>query len=459
MSAQRSVVARGGASVAVVGRPNVGKSTLVNRLSGRREAIVEEKPGVTRDRTTHEASWQGRRFTVVDTGGWTPGWARVDEHGLDAAVTAQAEAATRLADLVLLVLDGAVGVTEEDAAAAKWVRQSGAEVLLVANKVDKPSGLPPGELTGLYALGLGEPLQLSALHGHGSGDLLDVVVRRLTASGALDRPAAAPGAPGVALLGRPNVGKSSLFNRLIGEERVIVDDRPGTTRDAVDTVVEAGGRQWRFVDTAGLRKRSRSGGATEYYSTVRTVQALDRAAVALLVIDASEPVTEQDQRLARQVLDAGRALVLVLNKWDLVDEERRELLDRERDRMLGFVDFAELVRTSALTGRALDRLLPRIESAHEQWTHRVPTARLNGWLGEAVAATAPPMFRGRPVRLRYATQPRAEPPTFRIFGTGEVPPSYVRYLERRLRESFGFQGTPLDVAVRVRTRWEDRKTA
>ncbi|CAN5462978.1 ribosome biogenesis GTPase Der [soil metagenome] len=441
-------------TVVVVGRPNVGKSTLVNRLSGRRDAIVEERPGVTRDRTAHHAQWRGHRFALVDTGGWRPG-----ARDLDAAVAAQAETAARAADLALLVVDAAVGVTEEDAAVARWLRAGSAPVVLVANKVDTPGpAAAVGELASLYALGVGDPVPVSALHGLGSGDLLDLVTERLADAGAFDRsPADDAEAPGVALLGRPNVGKSSLFNRLVGEERAIVHDRPGTTRDAVDTVVRAGDdRVYRFVDTAGLRRRARRGPATEYYSVVRTVRALDRAAVALLVLDAAEPVGEQDQRLARQVLDAGRALVLVLNKWDLVDEDRRERLDRERDRLLSFVGFAPLVRTSALSGRGVARLLPAIDGVLGQWRRRVATAELNRWLRDAVDHSAPPLHAGRTVRLRYVTQPAVAPPTFRVFGTGPVPRGYVRYLERRLRDAFGFDGTPLDVAVRVRPRWEER---
>ena len=455
----RHVVEPGLPVVAVIGRPNVGKSTLVNRLVGRRDAIVEERPGITRDRTTHTAEWGRHRFTIVDTGGWMPTRAR--QSRLDDAVAAQAETAVAAADLIVFVVDAAVGITEEDAEIAGWLRTGDHPVLLVANKVDNLGGRPSVELADLYGLGLGDPAPVSALHGRGSGDLLDRFVERLAADGAFDRStdAAPPEVPGVALIGRPNVGKSSLFNRLLGEERTIVDDRPGTTRDAVDTVVGLpDGTAYRFIDTAGLRRRAkaRHGGATEYYSTVRTVQALDAAAVALLVLDAADPVGEQEQKLARQVLDAGRALVLVLNKWDLVDEYRREMLERERDRKLSFVAYAPLVRTSATTGRGVDRLMPALGAAVEQWNRRIPTARLNQWLADAVAAHPPPLEAGRTVRVRYATQVAVGPPRFRVFTTGELAPGYVRYLERRLREAFGFAGTPLDIAVRVRTRWEDR---
>lgn len=441
--------------VAVVGRPNVGKSTLVNRLVGRRDAIVQEQPGVTRDRTSHVTEWRGQRLAVVDTGGWTPGWAR-DGGALDTAISAQAEVATRAADVVVLVVDVTVGVTEEDAAAAEWLRGAGVDALLVANKADR-GGLE-AEVAELYALGLGDPLPVSALHGHGSGDLLDAVHIRLAASGAYDRPAEPDdGVPGVALIGRPNVGKSSLFNRLLGEQRTIVDDRPGTTRDAVDTVVGLpDGRAYRFVDTAGLRRKWRKNQPTEYFSTLRTVRALESADIALLVIDASEPVSEQEQKLAREVLDAGRALVVVANKWDLVDAERHERLPKELDRLLHFVAWAPLVRTSAASGRAVDKVFPAVDGALAEWHRRVPTAALNEWLAAAVGATPPPMHAGRSVRVRYATQVASGPPTFRVFTTGDLAPSYLRYLERRLRESFGFAGTPLDVGYRRRVRWEDR---
>jgi GTPase len=456
--AGRRIRPLGGALVAVVGRPNVGKSTLVNRFAGRRDAIVEERPGVTRDRTSHDVQWRGRTFTVLDTGGWMPGWARAA--ALDSAVSAHAERATSDADLVLFVVDATVGITEEDAAAAEWLRRLGVPVLLVANKVDdlSPTSALTSELTELNALGLGEPHPVSALHGRGSGDLLDEVYDRLREGGAFERPTEPDDdIPGVALIGRPNVGKSSIFNRLLGEERTIVDERPGTTRDAVDTVVELpDGRAYRFVDTAGLRRHARRGDATEYYATLRTARALDRAAVALLVIDASEPIGEQEQRLARQIIDAGRALVVVLNKWDLVDEERREWIDRERDRLLKFIDWAPLVRTAAKTGRGINRLLPAVDAALVEWQRRIPTASLNDWLPGVVEASPPPMRRGRPVRVRYVTQVAVGPPTFRFFTTGEVPASYLRYLERRLREDFGFEGTPLAVAIRVRTRWEER---
>ncbi|HSJ44324.1 MAG TPA: ribosome biogenesis GTPase Der [Euzebyales bacterium] len=443
--------------VAVVGRPNVGKSTLVNRLIGRRAAITEQKPGVTRDRTEHATTWSGRPVTLVDTGGWIASGERADR--LDSLVAAQAEIASTDADVVLFVVDLTVGVTEDDAMVARWLRNVDAPVLLVANKADElgnPAAIQ-AQLAELYALGMGEPQPVSALHGRGSGDLLDAIFDHLSGAPARER-APEPAEVSVVLLGRPNVGKSSLFNRLAGEERVIVDARPGTTRDAIDTVLRlrGGSTTYRFVDTAGLRRRARHGDATEYYSTVRTVDALHRAQVALLITDASEPIGEQDQRLARQVIDAGRGLVLMLNKWDAVDEERRERIDRELDRLLGFTAFAPLLRTSAHTGRGLRPLGSVIDQVHGQWSRRIPTGPLNRWLADATAATAPPMVHGRTIRLRYATQVEVGPPTFRIFSNGPVPPSYERYLERSLREAYGFIGTPLRVGIRVRERRDRR---
>jgi GTPase len=456
----RRVVAETAPTVAVVGRPNVGKSTLVNRLAGRREAIVEERPGVTRDRTAHAVEWRGRRLNVVDTGGWTPAWGERPQPGtLDEAVSAQAERAVATADLVAFVVDATVGVTEEDAAVADWLRAGDSPVLLVANKVDGlGDATVAADLAELYRLGLGDPEPVSALHGRGSGDLLDAVLSRLEAADAFAADDAPAGdVPGIALLGRPNVGKSSLFNRLLGQERAIVDARPGTTRDAVDTVVATpDGTRYRFVDTAGLRRRTAKNDATEFYSSIRTVRALEAAAVALLVVDASEAIGEAEQKLARQILDAGRGLVLVLNKWDLMDDERRMLRERERDRLLGFIDFAPLVRTSATSGRGIDKLLPAVDRTLAEWNRRIPTARVNDWLADAVAATPPPLSAGRAVRLRYATQVAVGPPTFRVFTTGRLSDGYVRYLERRLREDFGFEGTPLRVSVRVRPRWEER---
>ena len=458
---------RGGAIVAIVGRPNVGKSTLVNRLIGRRDAIVQELPGVTRDRRRHAAEWIGHRFTLIDTGGWTPGWAD-DRTVMDELVSAQAEEGTREADLVVFVVDAAVGVTSEDEAVARWLRTSGAPVLLVANKADALNDVERASgLAELYALGLGDPLALSALHGSGSGDLLDEVVSRLRRAGAFDRPEEDDDeVPGIALIGRPNVGKSSLFNRLVGAERVIVDDVPGTTRDPVDTVLELAPdseddepRRYRFIDTAGLRKKKAHQDSTEFYSAVRTRSTLDRAQVALLLVDAAEPIGEQEQKLAREIIDSGRAVILVLNKWDLVDDDRRAEIERERDRLLAFLGFAPLRRISALTGRSVAKLFGDIDEVLASWTTRVPTATLNQWLADAVAASPPPLGRDhRPVKIRYVTQVAVGPPRFKLFTNQMLEPGYIRYLERRLRERFGFVGSPLRLDVSIRTRWEERSS-
>lgn len=454
----------GGARIAIVGRPNVGKSTLVNRIAGRRDAIVQELPGVTRDRSTHAAEWLGNRFTVVDTGGWTPGWAP-GRTEMDELVSLQAEAATREVDLVLFVVDISVGITSEDEAVARWLRSTGIPVLLIANKADGMSDTDFAvAMAELYALGLGDPHRLSALHGYGSGDLLDEVVARLRDAGAFDRPAD-PGddVPGIALIGRPNVGKSSLFNRLVGEDRVIVDAVPGTTRDPIDTLLELvdedGGepRTYRFIDTAGLRKKKSKVDTTEFYSTVRTRRTLERAAVALLLLDAAEPIGEQEQKLAREIIDSGRAVVLVQNKWDLVDEDRRLRIAKERDRLLQFLDFAPMRRISALSGRGVGKLFGDIDQVLAAWQRRVPTGQLNQWLADAVAATPPPLGQNhRPVRIRYATQVDTAPPRFKLFTNQRLEPGYLRYLERRLRERFDFTGSPIRLEVSIRTGWEDR---
>jgi GTP-binding protein len=446
--------------VAIVGRPNVGKSTLVNRLAGGRPAITEETPGVTRDRTTHLVEWRGRDVTVIDTGGWLAAERGTDP--LASAVSAQAEQAVAGADVVVLVVDATGAPTDEDLAAARWLRRSAnAPVMLAANKADRLADLrqPEVELAEWHVLGLGEALPVSGLHGTGSGDLLDAL---FAAAGDLgEEQRSAPRPPAVAVVGRPNVGKSSLLNAMAASQRAVVDERPGTTRDAVDSLITGpDGTVYRFVDTAGLRRpaKVRAGASTEYYASVRTAAAIEAADVVLLVLDAAEPIGEQDQKLARQIVDAGRALVLVANQWDRVDVERQEAFDAERRRQLGFVDFAELIRTSAATGRGLQRVLPAADRALAGWSQRVPTSQLNAWLADAVAATPPPLQGQRPVRLRYATQPRVCPPRVVVFGNAEIPEPYRRYLERTLRERFGFNGSPIEVGMRVRPRWEHRRT-
>jgi GTPase len=428
--------------LAVIGRPNVGKSTLVNRILGRREAVVEDVPGVTRDRVPYDATWSGRRFTVVDTGGWQP----VAE-GMAARVAAQAELAIEAADAVLLVVDATVGAQDTDDAAARVLRRSGKPIVLAANKVDDQRA--EADAATLWSLGLGEPYPVSALHGRGSGDLLDAILAALP-----EAPADVLGAVGgprrVALLGKPNVGKSSLLNKLAGAERVVVDAVPGTTRDPVDELVSLGGRTWRFVDTAGIRRRAHQASGADYYASLRTQAALEKAEVAVVLVDASQPLAEQDIRIISMVVDAGRALVIAYNKWDLLDEDRRLALDREISRELVRVPWAPRVNVSAVTGRHLDRLVPALDTALAGWDTRVPTARLNAFLGGLVAATPPPVRGGRQPKILFATQAGVRPPRFVLFATGFLEAGYRRFVERRLREEFGFAGTPVEISVRVR---------
>jgi GTPase len=430
--------------LAVVGRPNVGKSTLVNRILGRREAVVQDVPGVTRDRVAYDAQWSGRRFTVVDTGGWEP-----DAKGFAARVAAQAEQAMRTADAVLLVVDASVGATATDEAVARVLRRGGKPVVLAANKVDDERTEP--EAASLWSLGLGEPYPVSALHGRGSGDLLDALLKALPEAPP-DRDDAETGPRRVALIGRPNVGKSSLLNRLTGEERSMVDPVAGTTVDPVDSLVQIGEEIWRFVDTAGLRRRVSHASGAEYYASLRTAAAIEAAEVAVVLLDASEPISEQDQRVIGAVIEAGRALVIAFNKWDLVDGDRRERLDKEIDRELLRVRWAPRVNVSAVSGRGVDKLAPALRTALESWERRVPTGRLNSWLGELVAATPPPVRGGKQPRVLFATQAGTRPPRFVLFTTGFLEPAYRRFVERRLREDFGFPGSPVEVAVRVRER-------
>jgi GTP-binding protein len=427
--------------LAVVGRPNVGKSTLVNRILGSRQAVVQDVPGVTRDRVAYDANWRGRTFTVVDTGGW-----EARAQGLSAQVAEQAKIAVDLADAVLFVVDARVGATDEDEAVANVLRRSGKPVVLAANKVDDARS--EADAASLWSLGLGEPVMISAMHGRGAGDLLDLVLEAL--------PEAPPerlvesGPRRVALIGRPNVGKSSLLNKLAGEQRAVVDPVAGTTRDPVDELIELGGTTWRFVDTAGIRRRFRESQGADYYATLRTAGALDRAEVAVVLVDAGEPLTEQDLRIITMVIEAGRALVIAFNKWDLTDEERRHYLGREIERQLNHARWAPRVNISAATGRHVDRLVPAIEEALASWEQRVSTGQLNQFLNQVVAATPPPMRGGRQPRILFATQAGTRPPHFVLFTTGFLEETYRRFIERRLREEFGFEGTPIKVTMRVR---------
>jgi GTP-binding protein len=478
MSSERPVVA-------VVGRPNVGKSTLVNRVLGRRETIVEERPGVTRDRKSLEAEWVGRDFTLVDTGGW-----QVGGMVLDKLVSAQAQRAIEEADAVLFVVDVTVGPTQADADVARLLVRSGRPVVLAVNKVDTPAR--ELDIWDFASLGFAQPWPVSALHGRGTGDLLDALVEVLPPEGedrvgalpegwaqagggepapggegeastgevpsgqvaagqiAMDQgaagQAAGPGTISVAIVGRPNVGKSTLFNRLIGDERAIVHDLPGTTRDTIDTVVETADGPVRFIDTAGMRRRGKEAEGAEYYSMVRALQAIDLATLALVVIDANEGVTKQDQRLAERVDAAGNPVVIVLNKWDLLDNEAKELVRAQVANMLGFVSYAPSLEISAQTGRGVQRLYPALSKAVEAYRRRIPTALLNKALAAAQAAHPAP----HGARVLYATQGATDPPTFTLFTSKELPASYIRYLERSIRERFDFGPTPLKLRARRR---------
>ncbi|SBS75404.1 GTPase Der [uncultured Mycobacterium sp.] len=427
--------------VAIVGRPNVGKSTLVNRILGRREAVVQDLPGVTRDRVSYDAIWTGRRFVVQDTGGWEP-----DAKGLQQLVAEQASVAMQTADAIILVVDATVGATAGDEAAARILRRSGKPVFLAANKVDNEKG--ESDAAALWSLGLGQPYSVSAIHGRGVADLLDELLAALPTSSEV---APGPGGPRrVALVGKPNVGKSSLLNRLAGAERSVVHDVAGTTVDPVDSLIELGGKTWRFVDTAGLRKRVAQASGHEFYASVRTHSAIDAAEVVVVLIDASQPLTEQDQRVLTMVIEAGRALVLAFNKWDLVDEDRRYLLDKEIDRELAQLQWAPRVNISAKSGRSVQKLVPAMETALASWDARISTGQLNTWIKDIVAATPPPVRGGKQPRILFATQATARPPTFVLFTSGFLEAGYRRFLERRLRETFGFEGSPIRINVRVR---------
>jgi GTPase len=430
--------------LAVVGRPNVGKSTLVNRILGRREAVVEDVPGVTRDRVSYDAEWSGRAFTVVDTGGWDP-----DARGLAEQITLQAETAVSLADAVAFVVDATVGITDVDESVVRILRRAGKPVVLVANKVD--DARTEADAAGLWNLGLGEPHPVSALHGRGSGDLLDAVLDALPT--APPETFEAPRGPRrVAIVGKPNVGKSSLLNRLAGEKRVVVDEVAGTTVDPVDEIVELRGRPWHFIDTAGIRRRVKEASGSEYYASLRTAAAIERAEVAVVVVDAGAPLSEQDQRIISVVEGSGRAVVIAFNKWDTVDEERRRYLEREIERDLVRVQWAPRVNITALTGWHLDRLVPALDRALQGWETRVATSALNSFLGRLVSSNPHPVRGGKQPRVLFGTQATVAPPKFVLFTTGPLESAYLRFLERRLREEFGFVGTPLTLAVKPRER-------
>jgi len=430
--------------LAIVGRPNVGKSALVNRILGRRAAVVEDVPGVTRDRVTYRGEWEGRAFTLVDTGGW-----EADASGLDAAVAAQAEVAVELADAVLFVVDAIVGPTATDEQVVRMLRATKKPVRLVANKVD--DARQEAYIGELWGLGLGEPWPVSALHGRGVADLLDDCMKMLPAESGVAKPEAG-GPRRVALVGRPNVGKSSLLNKSAREERVVVSDMAGTTRDPVDEQIEIKGRVWRFVDTAGIRRRTHLSQGADFYASLRTQAALERAEVAVVLFDVTEPISEADIRIVDMVLESGRALVLAFNKWDLLDDERRRYLEREIEQDLAHVAWAPRVNISARTGRHLEKLVPALEAALDGWDTRIPTGKFNAFIAELTAAHPHPVRGGKQPRILFGTQAGSRPPTFVLFTTGFLDPGYRRFVQRRLREVYGFVGTPIVVNMRVRER-------
>lgn len=429
--------------LAILGRPNVGKSTLVNRIVGRRVAVVQDVPGVTRDRVRYDAEWAGVPFTVVDTGGWE---AAVD--GIDKSVADSSELAIAEADVVMLVVDATVGATDTDERMVKLLRKSGKPVILAANKVDSPQGESDAAM--LWGLGLGEPHPISALHGRGTGDLLDLVVKKLPEVSAVAPARPDFGPRRIALVGRPNVGKSSLLNRLAGAERVVVNELAGTTRDPVDEIIELDGQPWVFVDTAGVRRRVHLTKGADYYATLRTQSAIEKAELGLVLMDASQPMTEQDIRVVQQVIDAGRAVVVVMNKWDLVDEERRYEIDREFERELVQIQWAERVNLSAATGWHTNRLTRAMETALESWDTRIPTGKLNAFLGELQAANPHPVRSGKQPRILFGTQVANRPPRFVLFTSGFLDHGYRRFIENRLRRQFGFVGSPVEISVRPR---------
>ena len=428
-------------TVAIVGRPNVGKSTMVNRFIGRREAVVEDFPGVTRDRISYLGDWGGRRFWVQDTGGWDP-----DAKGLNASIARQAEAAMETADVIIMVVDTTVGVTVTDEMMARRLQRAEQPVILTANKFESDSQL--GDVAEFWALGLGEPHPTSALHGRGNADVMDEVVKAFPE---VPRAKAQPQGPRrVAIVGKPNVGKSSLLNKISGEDRAVVSDIAGTTVDPVDSLVQLEDSLWRFVDTAGIRKKTKQAQGHEFYASLRTRSAIDNSEVVIFLVDSSEPIAEQDQRVLRMILDSGRALVVAYNKWDLMDEDRRDMLEREIDLQLAHVPWARRVNISAKTGRALQKLEPAMLEALDSWDRRIPTGRLNTWLRTVLQEVPPPMRGGRLPRVLFATQASTRPPVIVLFTTGFLEHGYRRFLERRLREEFGFEGSPVRIAVRVR---------
>lgn len=431
--------------VAIVGRPNVGKSTLANRLAGRREAVVAESPGVTRDRKVIDCEWQGQEFEVVDTGGWEPS----PETDLGAEIARQAEFAMNDSDAIVLVVDATVGITADDAVIAEKLRGVRQPIFIVANKVDNISR--EAGAAEFFGLGLGEVVPVSALHGHGSGDLLELIAREFREAGPVERPSK-DSIASVVIIGRPNAGKSTLFNRLIGEERTIVDETAGTTRDSIDTVVTVGGTKiYRFVDTAGMRRRARIDNAVEYYGGLRTQEAIDRADIALLVIDSNAGISQQDQRLAERAVAGGCGLVIVITKCDLIGEEALEVLQELVSEKFRFVSFAPVVRVSGVTGKNVGKIYSHVDQVLAAYRSRVPTHKLNDVIAEATRRHPHPVdARGRRPGILYATQPSTCPPTFVLFATHRLESSYLNYLERWIRTQLDIGPTPIRIRVRLR---------
>jgi GTP-binding protein len=428
--------------VAVVGRPNVGKSTLVNRIIGSRSAVVEEMPGVTRDRRNFEADWAGTGFILVDTGGWETS----PEGTIDTSIREQAEAAVSGADLVLLVVDATTELSEDDRGVVAILRRSGVPTIPVVNKVDNEA-IEAG-VGDFWALGLGEPQPVSAFHGRGIGELLDRVVALIPGQPPRDTE---DSRPRVAIVGRPNVGKSTLLNRLIGEERVIVADTPGTTRDPIDVVVSIGDEEYSIVDTAGIRRRPQIHEDADFFAVLRAREAIEDADVALLVLDALEGVTQQDQRIAAEIVEKGAGLVVLVNKWDAVDEEQREATARSVGDRLGFIGWAPAIRISARTGARIGRLPEALDIALRSRSVRIPTGELNRKMREWVNAHPPPVRKGRRPKLQYAVQAGSRPPTIVLFiSGGEIGDDYIRYLENKLRAAYDLEGTPVHFVRRER---------
>lgn len=428
--------------LAIVGRPNVGKSALVNRIIGRREAVVEDKPGVTRDRVSYKAEWNTRKFTLVDTGGWEP-----NAKGIDRSVAEQAEIAIELADAVLFVVDATVGATSTDERVVKLLRASGKPVILAGNKIDDVYQEP--EIANLWSLGLGEPMPVSALHGRGVADMLDAALAVLPkVSGVAQMEVGGPRR--VALIGRPNVGKSSLLNKAVGSERAVVNDLAGTTRDPIDEQVTIAGKVWRFVDTAGIRRKKHLAQGADFYASLRTLAALERAEVAVVLFDVMEPISEADIRIVDMALESGRALVLAFNKWDELDDERRRWLEREIETKLAHVAWAPRVNISAKTGRHIEKLVPALEVALDSWDTRIQTGKFNAFLQELSMEFPHPVRGGKQPRILFATQAAIRPPKFVLFTTGFLDEGYRRFIQRRLRETYGFEGSPIEIGMRVR---------